>query len=58
MLKRNSQGQVIRVFTYSSPMRKHGGDRAQFNAFAALDAIAHAPRSEYRGVILRKRAAK
>lgn len=58
MLKRNSQGQVIRVFTYSSPMRKHGGDRAQFNAFAALDAVAHAARTPYRGVIVRKASAK
>lgn len=26
MIRRNSRGQTIRVFSYSSPMRAHGGD--------------------------------
>lgn len=42
MLTRNSAGQVIRSFTYSGPMRKHGGDRETRKdaTIATLDRIA------------------
>lgn len=45
MVTRNSQGQVIRVFAYSSPMRKHGGDAQQHQdkTLAALDAVSKLP---------------
>lgn len=44
MLTRNSAGQVIRSFTYSGPMRKHGGDREtrKDSTLATLDRIASA----------------
>lgn len=45
MLKTNARGQVIRVYSYSSPMRKHGGDAhvTKDGTLAALDAAAHVP---------------
>jgi hypothetical protein len=57
MIRKNNQGQVIRVFTYSSPMRKHGGDRyiPQDATLGILDAIPRrAEPCNARGVIVRK----
>jgi len=62
MLRVNSRGQVVRVFTYTSNpmMRKHGADRHERTdaVRVSLDAIASAPRtSRYgAGYILRRRA--
>ena len=41
MIRRNERGQLVRVFSYTGPMRKHGGDRQmrQDAAIAALEAI-------------------
>ena len=44
-IRLNSRGQVIRVHAYTTPMRKHGGDRQMFKTreMEALDAIPVAP---------------
>ena len=57
MLKRNSRGQVVRVFSYTSQMRKHGGDR-QFHTDGVVAALNAIPRRaapcNAAGVIVRK----
>ena len=58
MTARNSKGQVVRIFTYSGSMRKHGSDRAQRCVHAALDEIASRPVSYAGPGVLRRRTAK
>lgn len=59
MLTRNSAGQVIRSFTYSGPMRKHGGDRETRKdaTIATLDAVAGV-RVQYGPTVRIRRIAK
>ena len=60
-IRLNSRGQVIRVHAYSTPMRKHGGDRqmSKTREIAALDEIQMLPvKYTGPGYIRRRKAQK